>query len=192
MKLFVAALAAMGLVLVAAPAAASPRVGDTVPLTLSPHDEVTVMPRDRGGWGVIFVRPTDIEPEIPPAARDATTETMRPTERPIRFTAPEGNVRFTFWSNPREGAWLKIENNVGRPIIYSAEIAVRGQAGFHATSICSVGQGMATYELWPDDITALRITGFYPAPSDRRVCGHPERGEIGAPPPTAPEPGGGK
>ena len=48
---------------------------------------------------------------------------------------------------------------------------------------------MAAYELWPDDVTAIRITGFYRAPPGGRVCGNPERGDIGAPPPTVPEPG---
>ena len=58
------------------------------------------------------------------------------------------------------------------------------------TTICSVQQGQAGYETWPDDIVAIIITGFYPANAGAQVCGNPERGRLGAPPPTAPASGG--
>ena len=108
------------------------------------------------------------------------------------MTTSPGTVRFVLWTNPRDGARLKFENNSSRPLIFSAELVIRGHPRPEPTTICSVLPGRVGYELWPDNITAIRITGFYPAPASGQVCGNPENGDIGAPPPNAAAPSGGK
>jgi hypothetical protein len=173
-------------------------VGDGLPDSLSPGEQVTLSDRGGGAYGVVQVRPLTTEPEASPAPRDATEEYMMssPDNRHPAMTAPEGTVRFSLWANPQEGARLKLENNLGRNIIYSAELVRRGARAPEATTICSVADGSAAYELWPDDVTAIRITGFYSVPPGTgQVCGYPERGELSAPPPTVemmPAPSGGK
>ena len=175
---------ALCLLACAAPANASPAQGSGLPLVISPNDQVTVTHRDDGAYVVVDVRPTTRQPEMPPAPRGATEEGMMAHDQPQYFGAPEGTARFTLWATPQEGARLKLENNLGRPIIYSAEIVRRGHDRGDATSICSVSNNMSAYEAWPDDIVAIRITGFYPVEPGGRVCGYPERGELSAPPPT--------
>lgn len=189
---------ALSLLTLAAPANASPTRGSGLPLVISPNDQVTVTRRDDGAYVVVDVRPTTRQPEMPPAPRGATEEGMMAHDQPQYFGAPEGAARFTLWATPQEGARLKLENNLGGPIIYSAEIVRRGQTRGDPTTICSVSNGQSAYEAWPDDVVAIRITGFYPAPQAGRVCGYPERGELSAPPPTyspdgpPPGTGGGK
>ena len=174
--------------LAAATAQASPAVGSGLPVTLSPRDQVTLMPRSNGDYGVVQVRPVVGEPEAAAPAPDATQEYMIESRRPQSFTAPEGTVRFSFWAEGPRGAWLKLENNLGRSIIYSAELIRRGETRGEATTICSVSSGQGRYEIWPDDLVAIRITGFYPVSPGTEVCGYPERGDLSAPPPTAPAP----
>jgi hypothetical protein len=185
----VAALGALSLLASAGAAAATPARGSGLPLVISPSDQVTVTRRDDGSWTVVDVRPTARTPETPAAPRGLPEEAMIAHDQPVHFGAPEGTVRFTLWATPQEGARLKLENNSGAAIIYSAEIVRRGQPRGDPTTICSVNNGTAAYEVWPDDIVAIRVTGFYPVAPGGRVCGYPERGDLSAPPPTidAPE-----
>ena len=183
------ALCLMAGTLAASPAAqASPPVGSGLPVTLSPRDQVTLIPRANGDYGVVQVRPVAGEPEAVDPSWNATQEYMVDSHRPQTFTAPEGTVRFSFWAEGARGAWLKLENNLGRPIIYSAELVRRGQTRSEPTTICSVASGQGRYEIWAEDLTAIRITGFYAVTPGSEVCGYPERGELSAPPPTAPAP----
>lgn len=187
-KFIALALLAAGLCL-AGPAQASPAVGSGLPVTLSPRDQVTLVPRANGDYGVVQVRPVVGEPEADGPDQNATQEYMVDSHRRQTFTAPEGSVRFSFWAEGSRGAWLKLENNLGRPIIYSAQLVRRGQTRGDATTICSVPDGEGRYEIWPDDLVAIRITGFYAVAPGSTVCGYPERGELSAPPPTAPPQG---
>ena len=182
MKAMIWGAMALAAVALAAPAGATPAVGSGVPIVLTNGDQVTVNSRRQ----VATVVRTTAQPEVPPADRNATSEFMQHADRPPTMAAPTGAVRFTLWTNPREGARLKMENNSGVALIYSAEIVIAGNPRPQPTSICSIQPGHAGYELWSDPITAIRITGFYPAPAGNQVCGNAERGNTGAPPPNAP------
>lgn len=189
-KMLFAGLAALSLLAAAGVAQATPAIGSTLPITLSPGEQVTVIEREGGGWGVVAVRPVSGPPEVPGASHSATREYMAEGAPPQSFGAPEGTVRFSMWSDSRAGAWLKMENNLGRTIIYSAQLFIPGDDTAHPTTICSVANGTGRYEIWPDAIAAIRITGFYPVEPGREVCGNPESGEVSAPPPTGPGPAG--
>src|SRR5689334_25012092 len=133
MKWGAAALMTLALVASGTAARATPVVGAGVPIVLTDGDSVTV------GHGVIVtaVGRATYAPEVPPADPNATSEYMSHADRPPTMTAPTGTVRFTLWANAREGARLKMENNTGRPLIYSAQIVIAGH-GAQPTSICSV------------------------------------------------------
>ena len=161
---------------------ASPAVGSRPPLTLTPQTQVTVRTDD--GFRVTYVRPASGAPEARAPSRTATTDHMTTLPGRVSFGAAPGTVRFTLWANPSYGAHLKVENNTGRALIYSARIVTASAPRGIATTICSVRQGTVGYESWPDTISAIIITGFYPAPANAQVCGYPERGQIGAPPPS--------
>ena len=188
-----AGLCALSLMAAADVAKATPQIGSTLPINLSPGEQVTVLEREGGGWGVVAVRPVTGPPEVAGASPNATREYMAETAPHQNFGAPEGTVRFSLWADPHEGAWLKMENNLGRTIIYSAQLFTPGDDTPHPTcTICSVANGTGRYEIWPDDIAAVRITGFYRVEPGAEVCGNPENGAVSAPPPTGPgasEPG---
>ena len=92
MKILVAGLAALVLGLAPPAAQAAPPVGAHLPINLTPASQVTLRPA-AGGYTVVDVRPAMGAPEIAPASRTATGESMSPIPRRLSFTAPPGTVR---------------------------------------------------------------------------------------------------
>lgn len=141
---------------------------------------VTALPKGKFRVGPLIpkseIRPFTIEPDKANASR----ETTKFVEAKVSRAAP-GTLAYTFWIDPRDGTHLRIDNGLGHPVIYSAEIvAANGRSS--PTTICSVPANKVGYESWVDKVVQLKITGIYDAPAGKMVCGHPERGEVGAPP----------
>jgi hypothetical protein len=172
-----------GAVLAGATAEAEPKVGSGLPFALTPSETATLAAPDDVHFRVVAVGPTRIAPEGPPAPKSERQEHTYAIPN-AAFSAAEGTVVFSFWSDDADGGRLKLENGLSRAMIYSAVITrtVRGKPVSQATSICSVRAGKIGYETWPYPIAKVEITGFYSVPLGEDVCGNPERGEIGPPP----------
>ena len=173
---------ALGLLLgAAATAHAAPPLGAGVPFTIAPGEKITLGPGEGLNLTVSRVAAAPATAEGPPAPRDATSE--HTFTIPLTFTAAAGTLTFTLWDDAANGARLKLENGLDRAVIYAAEMTFRATGKTVETTICSVPAGHPGLESWPDDLSAIRITGLYDAPPGGQVCGYAARGQLSAPPP---------
>jgi hypothetical protein len=115
------------------------------------------------------------QPDIRPAPKDAKTEGFG--KRPTIIESIDDTLVFTLWTDPQDGARLKITNHTRKPVIYSAIVIYAG-AREVPTTICSVQSARSGWETWAGPVAALRITGIYEAPESEPVCGYPERGQL--------------
>jgi hypothetical protein len=160
---------------------AAPPVGSGAPFTIQPGEKVTLGPGQGLNLTVSGVAAAPDTPEGPPAPRGETSEHTYAI--PLTFAGAPGTLTFTLWDDAQNGARLKLENGLDRGIIYAAEITFRATGKTVETTICSVPAGRPAIESWPDDLSAVRITGLYDAPAGGQVCGYAARGELSAPPP---------
>jgi hypothetical protein len=179
---------ALSLVIAApfATARAAPPVGATTPFVIAPGETVTLGP---GAGLALAISATGVSPdraEGPPAPKNEASEHM--ISVPLTFSAAPGTLRFTLWDDAQDGARLKLENGLDHAVIYSAEITYRASGRSEETTICSVTAGRSAIESWPDDLSAIRITGLYNPPPGGQVCGYAARGQLSAPPSTLPAP----
>jgi hypothetical protein len=161
-----------------------PAVGSGFPQTLPARGKVVVDYGSDGRFSVSAVGAMTAAFPSRTATKLATREHMLPPE-PAVFTAHDDTLVFSLWSDAQDGARLKLENGLVRPLIYSA-VVVYDDGEEAATTICSVASRSLRVELWPDDLKAVRITGIYDVRPGATVCGYPERGELSEPPPTLP------
>jgi hypothetical protein len=173
---------ALGLALIAPLGAlAAPPVGSRAPFTIQPGEKITLGPGQGLDLAVSGVAAAPATPEGPPAPRGETSEHTYAI--PLTFGGAPGTLTFTLWDDAQNGARLKLENGLDRGIIYAAEITFRATGKTTETTICSVPAGRPAIESWPDDLSAIRITGLYEAPAGGQVCGYAARGQLSAPPP---------
>ena len=180
-------LVILAAVLAAAGAAqADPKVGAKVPFSISPQVRATLRPAGANGYKVVSIGVATGPDQDIPTPMNETAEHM--FQANTTFDAPAGTLVFSLWADAQHGARLKLQNASDHWVIYSAVIVERRDGRQIATTICSVPPGHAGFETWPDDLSAIRITGVFDAPSDGKLCGYADKGQLSAPPPEIPAP----
>lgn len=77
--------------------------------------------------------------------------------------APPGSIRFGLHARRDVGSLLKVENGQDRGLKYSGFVVryIGGQArGPDLTSVCTVPQGMANFERWPEPVIQVIVGGI--------------------------------
>ena len=150
------------------------------PFVLKANEKVVVSYRAGRFTGVDIKTHAD-QPDMAPAPKDATAEGYG-VLKGIVTPDLDDTLTFTFWTDARDGARLRLANGLSRPVIYSATM-VTSDGREHPTTICSIPSGKVGFETWATNLAAIKITGVYDAPKGQEVCGYAERGLLRAPPP---------